>query len=265
MRLGLQKALKENKIIVMDEKTIEYAEDYYKGTLLFSRLHNKIVRIFVEDSGYNEFKLNEKIVSKTFNILAIARAEFPFKGYLLGLVRDFPKYADYQTYLDIVSYGPDIKKLKDELLILNESYKGRVKIHGKKTHKELFPYFDSSNVYVGMGTTILDAAVRKVISIPIQSYTDKVFASNYFHLNYRNVVDDGKGHNNFAQLIQGIRNMNEMEYKKACNESRDIVLQYYEAKKNTSLLLKFINESPQDDFCFIYALINFLKKIKKMV
>ena len=58
----------------------------------------------------------EEIIEKSYKsnkILTAGRAIFPFKGYFMGLIKDFDKLCSEfpDIYLEIVSDGPDIDKI----------------------------------------------------------------------------------------------------------------------------------------------------------
>lgn len=62
---------------------------------------------------------------KSNKILTAGRAIFPFKGYFMGLIKDFDKLCSEfpDIYLEIVSDGPDIDKIKSFIDSLDESVK----------------------------------------------------------------------------------------------------------------------------------------------
>lgn len=176
----IKKLIINGNIVAMDEATIQHTEAYYK----FKIQNMPIIRIPIDYSSndYDEEIIRNKISNNNKNILAIARAEFPFKGYLLGLIDAVKNKVIPNDYsLTIVSYGEDEDILKRAIDSLNTEQKNRVRLIGKTPYEELKNLFNSSIVYIGMGTTLLDASKHGVISIPVAPYTNNVYCNNFFH------------------------------------------------------------------------------------
>lgn len=254
-------AIRDNSIVVMDETIIREAKNFYGKSIEFSSLYDKIVRISVEDSGFDADKYNSKNPKTELRILAIARADFPFKGYLLGLVRKFPEYYDCNTYLDIVAYGPGENRIIEEINKLPSKMSEHISLYGKMEYDQLIPIIDKSCLYVGMGTTILDASVRKVIAIPVVPYTEAVVANSFFYENYKSVICD-VDEDRFLTLVNRLKEMSLDEYHEICDFSRNIVLKYYETKKNAEMLLNFLENSSVDKKNVWISFTDFLRKIK---
>lgn len=100
-------------------------------------------------------------------ILTVSRAAFPFKGYLLGLVADFPRLKDRfpDLRLRIVSFGPDIRRLEQTIAECPEPARSSIELVGQSTSEEIRAMLRRSWVYIGMGTTVLDAADEGVPAI----------------------------------------------------------------------------------------------------
>ena len=77
--------------------------------------------------------------------MTIARAEFPFKGYILGLL-DWFASSDSNIRLTIVSYGPDEKKIADRIDSFDEIVKKRITLVGKTDYGQLEKYYKTADL-----------------------------------------------------------------------------------------------------------------------
>lgn len=111
-------------------------------------------------------------------ILAVCRADFPLKGYVVGLVKCLKKIRNNESnfHLTIISYGLDIDVLKDEIEDLDY-----VTLIGETSYEQLENYYLASDIYIGHGTTILDAAKRGVPTIVSTGMTMDFLTTGLFH------------------------------------------------------------------------------------
>lgn len=226
----LLKLYKNGSLLFMDEDCIKYNEKHFNVKL--PKSYSNIIRLPIKI----EKEEKRKLKSSEFNILSIARHVFPFKGYLIGLLKDFVllkrKYP--KLSLTIIGDGKD----KEELVCLLDDYEDYIKkdIHliGSIPYFNLKRYFEKANIYIGMGTTLLDAAKYSVPSITVYSYTYEFFAVDYFHENphilggfqeneenYGTVKKQGK------DLLEKVVQMSSSEYQNLCKKSYAAVNKNY--------------------------------------
>lgn len=231
----LYKGISDGNIFGMDEQTINMATRYYNNKIP----HAKIVRIPVNYADVIE----RNIIHDRFNILSIARAEFPFKGYLLGLVNLFVKLKQKYPWitLTIVSFGRDIKQLEDIIESVSE-YTNDIALIGKTDFDMLEVYYQKADIYIGMGTTILDAALRGILSLPVVAYEENVCVSQWFHENPFIVAVDKEMQKltDPMQKIEEVMRMNEQEYQKYANLSHHLVIENYSASAVARKILEII-------------------------
>lgn len=97
-----------------------------------------------------------------FRIVTCTRFEFPHKGYLLGLVRDFAELLKThpQSELVIVGYGPMEGQLVQALAALPDAVNARITCVGKVLPDELVRIYKTGHLTVGLaGSASLSAAV----------------------------------------------------------------------------------------------------------
>lgn len=260
--------LKSKLITVMDEQTAENAISHYKIPSKKLRCSDcEIIRIPVDTSDILDIDncTFEKYNDDVWNILAVARADFPFKGYLLGLVRLVKKGLIPIKYnVTIISYGDDYSILEKEILSSDRNQNNRIRLIGKVDYDELKAYFEKSHIYVGMGTTILDSSKYGVISIPVVAYTDKVLANNFFHEDYSNVALKNGSENEFINLLAKFEVMNETERYQAIIKSQEIVLNHYSTEACTNHIISSF-DSQKKARMFVARIEYFFRIIKRKI
>jgi len=167
-------------IIFMNEMCIEYMEDFYKKKVTDPQ--DKIFRLPIE----NGIRTVEKRKSDEIHIVSIARADFPYKGYLLGMVDAFgPLFSKYENItLTIISYGEHIDQLKERIRKVDKKYKHRIHLIGETKYAELEEYYQQADLYIGLGTTVLEAAKYGVITINMMMHTNEFQSGGFFHERY---------------------------------------------------------------------------------
>lgn len=260
---SIYKLLTSKKILCMDEQTVRYTQNYFKDKLLNDTSIYKIVRVPVNIIDVNKDQMRKRAGTPDFNVLAIARADFPFKGYLLGLIDFIKEIKDKNNlHLDIISYGKDIGKLKNKIKTLDTESKKVITLHGKTDYDGLDRYYDRAKLYVGMGTTILDAAQRGVICVPVVPYTEEVEADKFFHEDYRVLAAEGETSSHIVNLWETAKGLSSEKYLELSEKSRNSVIENYGIEKITPMILCNFNEINEDWFdakIFIFRLIGIMQ------
>jgi len=232
------KLLKNNNVLFMDEQTIEATQNYYN--IIINEDAKKIIRLpmFIQKVSPNIFK--EKYKKDTFNILTIARAEFPFKGYLIGLIDDYEKLKKTYEYLclSIISYGEGEEIIRDKIARMPIDIQKDIKLIGKIPYEMLNNYFDEANLYIGMGTTVLDAANNGVPSIVTAFNTHECITTGYFWQNVDNLGYCEEKMLPCKELIKEVVSMSLEEYIEMCRNN----YKYFEEMYNIDYIMgKIIN------------------------
>ncbi|MCR5755424.1 MAG: hypothetical protein K6G30_11525, partial [Acetatifactor sp.] len=164
-------------------------------------------------------------------ILAAARAEFPFKGYLLGLVDEFEKIKKVipNAQMKIVSEGEDIEVLKGRIDQLEPVTKKGIELSGWITYEELIEEIIHCRVFVGMATGLLDASKNYRISIPVKHTTEKCVASSFFYEKPLMLAEQFKTteNNRMYDLLMEALGQNFDEYKERCIASFEKIQEVY--------------------------------------
>lgn len=132
---------------------------------------------------------NNTIASDTISILAVARAAFPFKGYLLGLIDTLNMHIDEMPKfkLTIISAGDDVEVLKRKIDVADNKLKSVITFIEGVRAEELHKYYSNANLFIGMGTTVLEAAECGTPVIIAAPNTNQFLSEGYFHNNNKNL------------------------------------------------------------------------------
>lgn len=260
--------IKEKCVVAMDAEDRDISTNYLG-------IDKKSIQILNLAHDVPELKRNE-YSRKPFIILTVARFDFPFKGYILGLIDDFEKICDNHSDAElwIIGGGDGEKQVNERISHINKNYKNRIKLIGNVAPSELNRYYSRASVYVGMGTTILEAADEGVIPIVAYGFQTGNLSCGFFNeiqslgmpLNgkfSRYLVEDKQKYT-FYQLIEEV-----IQYDKQTYMDKSIK-SYNLSKNNYSLnsLQYFLNFKNQkmitvDVFrLFIYKLLCY-KILKK--
>lgn len=229
----IYKLLDFGNILCMDNETVMYTANYFADGILDKQERYKILRLPLDIFPVKDEVCEKRADSKAMNILSIARADFPFKAYMFGLVdfmAELEKKGEDNVHLNIISYGEGIEELKSKIDAQSEWVRSKITLIGKTPFEELDKYFDQAKLYIGMGTTILDAAQRKIIAAPVVAYTYQLLTDNFFYENYQLVLDSGK--NNMIELYNYVKNLGKEEYTEVGNRSRELVIYNHSIDKN---------------------------------
>lgn len=229
------------QVFFMDDETSQATLDYYE--IFDANFDDNVYLLPMFISGEPDYKL----ISGKRKIFTVTRAVFPYKGYVLGLLDDFQMLSEQYEDLEltIVSFGADIEKLRKKISNLNSECRVRIRLIEGGTLSEIKEELKDTYVYVGMGTTVLDAADKGVPVIVSWHSTNENICTSFFHKNPRVIGRDGTGIEGKI-LLNEILNYTNDEYllvKKATYRS-------YRANYNIDNILPCIlNRNTNNDFC----------------
>lgn len=232
-----------DNIFCMDEETAISFEKTYKTTLNFS---TNILRLGIEIHEYKGKEVEAKCESKrkSLNILSISRMDFPFKGYNIGLVNDFIKLVKIYPSLKLTIIGNGRNK-KDLLKVISSNInvlKGKINILNDVPYEEIISYFVSSHLYIGMGTTLLDASLQGVPCIIAKSYQYGNISPGFFCDEYNNLSGNLEINNSssktFFEMIKNIINMSDEDYLNLSKRCYLVVKNHYNIDLVMNTILK---------------------------
>lgn len=198
---------------------------------------------------YIESRIQRK--KDEINILTITRMEFPFKGYVLGLIEDFHKLKQLYTNLKliIIGNGPNVDIVKEKINELPDNVKEDIFLIGEVAYEELHEYFRKSYIYVGMGTTLLDASLTGLVSViatdfQMENKTVGLFSEEYYNLGGNPYLCENKSFT-FEEVLKDILNWSEETYFKQAHCVFDIVDKYYNIEEVMIQILSYEKDNVQ--------------------
>lgn len=170
------------RIIFMDEYTQTMCiRDYHLRNLPSEMLLLRLpmdVPEFVSDSEKIRFD------QKPRQILTVTRMDFPMKSYVFGLIDSFAKLCltHENLKLVLVGNGENTDRLEQKLNSLPFGVSSKIQWNPTVPYDELERFFKVAYVFVGMGTTVIDAASRGIPTIPVYPLQEGDACLDFFHL-----------------------------------------------------------------------------------
>lgn len=232
----MYKRMVNNKaVIMMDEVNLQQTHDYLEikesGNVQIVRLPMICKESPKRDEIINDGYSNDVIISA-------ARAEFPMKGYLMGLIDDFEKLKEEypKLKLEIISAGDDLPTLRDRVEM--SPNRDSIILHGWMTYDKLGSVIRKGTVYIGMGTSVLDAALQYKPAIAVNFNTFNCYADDTIS-NLPEFIDtkDVNCTNPAIDIIRDILNLNFEQYKEECIRSFFSVKKVYDIDINIEKIL----------------------------
>lgn len=253
-------------IFFMDEQSLQHTIDEFNVHISSTDYSNHILRIIMNE---NFFAANENIYRntdvKSLNFLTVSRADFPFKGYMKKLVDVFSELnVEKKHHLTIISSGPNIDELKNWILECPD--KDSITLVTDVSYDDLSKYYCDSDIYIGMGTTVLEAANCGVVSIPVEPYTYDCKTHGLFIDNPRWVLTElNKGYD-IRILLASLLNKSSDELSEIKKNGIKAVDELYSAdtviKKMSNILTDADGKDYYRNFPTIYY---FLRKVREFV
>lgn len=174
----IKKGVNNKSIFFIDKISSDDTENFYGKSLgnvdyLFLPMHCK------------ERADSETIIRKGYEcktILTASRADFPFKGYILGLIDDFVtlKQIFDGIKLKIFSGGKDFNQITNKINSVPMNIQKDITLSNWIPYGELKKEIENCYVFDGMGTSVVDAALSYKIVIPAKLDSYKHCASQMF-------------------------------------------------------------------------------------
>lgn len=118
-------------------------------------------------------------------------------------------------------------------------------------------------MYVGMGTSVLDAAKYGIPSIPIAYSTYETIAQQYFFQDPTKLMGEKTEINNFDKLAKQIIHYSKDEYFNHAIQERKCVFDYYSVKTETDAIVGCFNNISYNSYSIRAFILNFLFRISK--
>lgn len=223
--------IKQDYLVFMDEETKDFAKKCY-DKMDFSK--SRIIRLGMDIPPYSSKQRKTIFYKNDFSILTIARLDFPFKGYISGLIDTYVNLRKRfnNITLTIVGDGAGKTELEQKINHISDaSIISDIHMLGYLPYNEIQKYIEQANLFIGMGTTILDSAKYGVPGIVATAYQMEDYAAGFFHMDYtcigRLIDEEGAKKYRFEELVEQIYAMSEEEYLKTCGDAYSLVHKHY--------------------------------------
>ncbi len=235
--------IKSNHVLIMDEIVKNDTELFFNTKLDF-----RILRICV-DLPYEwedcRLRVGDRYSNKT--ILTAARADFPFKGYLLGMISWIQQINIPDLKLTMVCYGEGYNIVKEMVDGLPEQIKKRVVLYGQVTYDELKGLINDSFIFVGMGTSVIDAAALGIPTIPIEPYEYDVKCNFRFDENPYNVCAANiYPYADFTQKVREMLDVSLTDYEQIAKTTFECVQRIYGTPTITTEMIDYAETCTDD-------------------
>lgn len=169
--------IKSKSLIFMDEEVrMAYVNTYRDDAVLNE---DNIVRLGMSFLKYNDEYVERRYYSNEHVITTMARFDFPFKGYIFGLIDDVEKLTlqGYKVRLKIIGDGEGRNELEKKV----ESSKANIELMGYIANDSLEDVLADTFLFVGQGTTLIEAAKYGIPGVIATAYHYKNFAYGLFN------------------------------------------------------------------------------------
>jgi hypothetical protein len=251
--------LKFSNIVFMDEISINEAEKYYNFVI-----EKKIIlRLPIVKKDYDEVLILRRFNNDFFRILTIARAEFPFKGYILGLIDDFLKIYDSNNKINltIITNGKETEIILDKIKSIPKEIQKNIIVLINIPYEKLDAFFANANCYIGMGTTILEAASYALPAMTSSTYNFENKVIGYFHEHPESLGSENYSKNGYDFLLELIY-CNFEKYLDISSKSYDSIMKYYDIDLVMNKYL--ITQENQNEIklpLYLYYIVNIIFKL----
>jgi len=222
----IKELIKNRSVLFMNKVSLDLTEEYFGVTIKNKK--DIIYYLPIEIQPYDKNTVSRKAELETFNILTITRADFPFKGYIIGLIDDFKKLCDIHDNmtLTIITFGKDEDKIAEKIKKLPSEVQSKINLIGRTPYEKLREYFVQSHLFLGMGTTVLDAVNHSVPAIVVQPYTYENKTPGFFHKQPVRLTYEGNLVT-AVKFMESVIQMDKHEYEELCKKEYDMLKKYY--------------------------------------
>lgn len=220
----------ENSFLFMDEECIYECKKYYGENVKIDDIYRIGYKVPDYDLDISRSRLKNK---EHINILSASRMVFPFKGYQCGVVEAAETIIKRcpNVHFTIIGSGPDSYVIDRKINEMSKDARLNIKRMENVTHERLIELMKEAYVYIGMGTTLLDAASVGLPSIVAMHDQMGMISSGLFIDSYNNVggiPEISNCQTDFLCLLKKILSMDNNSYLELCKDSYNVLSHHYD-------------------------------------
>lgn len=248
------------KRIVQKKFSHLYAEWINSGTVLFfnsrhisaieesygihvDENHRKLVPEIFNEFHFDENEVRSRYSRDEFRIISAGRLEFPHKGFVIGMLKEFvalkEKYPQITYY--IVGDGPEIQMVRDELNKLPEKVSKDIHLLPPMPFEELISFYKDCNLNISAAGCATYGAKSGLLTLPVRHYVYDCEVYGYLP-ECKDYTTSTLPGNPVIPYIEEVIHMPESEYVK---RSQDSFESYNQGFVNSNAIFE-IAENAQD-------------------
>lgn len=189
-----------------------------------------------ETPAFDEARCRRVWHSDKFNMLTISRFDFPHKGFIIGLIREYAKVKVRYPRLcyTIVGYGPGEQMIREEIARLDPKAQEDIHLEGRCAPEKMKDYFDQANLNISLAGCFSAGVRCSTLSLPARHFTyeGEVYG---FLPESRSMTMSAEPGMPASQFIEQAINMDEETYVAKCKAGYDL---YIGTDPSSSLLDK---------------------------
>ena len=203
----LNNFVRDEAIIFMNTAVLDNHEKFFKR-----RFSESLLLPLAVDESYYTGIVREP---RKFKIISIGRlVDFKtYNFYMIDIVKNLVENG-YEVLYEIYGYGPLENKLR--LKIKTNGLEDQISLKGKIGYREFGDVLKDAYLFVGTGTSLIEAAFCKVPSVAAISYESEPLSHGYFHqmrgYNFGEKLHE-RPTKNVYDLITKLFEMSEQEYE----------------------------------------------------
>ncbi len=233
--------IRSGRALYMDSDTLAHAQGHYGIKLGEPDRKRAIAPLPFEVADLQPQEMERRAASRRsqFEVLAVARADFPFKGYLFELVDAVLRLRikDPRFHVTVIAGAQAHERDYGRLRAHIGSRAGVTLLPGV-THEELDGYYRRACLYVGMGTTVLEAAGHGVPTMQVGTYTYDLRTCGMFPEHPLMVTSDGlPDAHDFSRQAMRLIEASDEAYVEECRQTRAAVERTYSSDAYAARLL----------------------------
>lgn len=245
-KIFFNREYKKIKTKLIKNNILYFLSEEHKKTFVHTtykkQIDGRILRLGININDLNKEKILHHYNKREKILLTVSRFDFPFKNYLKGLVKSLAVIDNQNIRMKIIGWGKDEKELVKTIKKLPSSLQQRISIIGGVSYSELCDYLNDSYIYIGEGTSVLDAINNNVVSIVVNEYDDECKTDGFFSDNY-NVTTTSCTKYKIDYLLNKVLSFSEEEYVEQFMKDYKTFEEHYNIDKVMNLITSIENNN----------------------
>ena len=173
---------------------------------------------------FEEHRIRCLYKSELFHIISASRIEFPHKGYLLGLIREFALLNNEYPHLrlTIVGNGCDEKLVHFEIEKLSPGIQQNIRFLDMVPSEKLKELYKSAHLNISAAGCCILGASLGTLSTPVRHFCYDCEVYGFFPECYSKITSEEKGMP-VREFIKNVLNLTEDDYVKKCKDCFDSI------------------------------------------